>query len=691
MNREQTSQRQTPPIPNYEQTSGVIILDATSGLPEFGTQAVPTTLEFFPGGSLEAQSILRTKGQDVMRLRKEFDVAAVAFGKYREAMSSQVRRIDRIGGDITEQLLLSRSSRTISTAYLKTHEELSGKNFSSADILSFFRHVLKINFRHFAFDMTKVKRKQGEFTLFQEEPKVYRFDKSIKDMGDAPFWFKGTLHDWRNYLIDHANFARFLSDDPNKLRRVLNLSIKERDLLNLSDDLQLLGATFIQGAPEWLKSDKKGDELKKEVEAELEYDTESEDPLRDRWQTLDKEFEYLRSSHDKKHSSMVAFYRQRELDTLPAILSLSDLALYSYLLEGVYELPLSPDQIRKMTSVQIDRSEVPGDKQVDKAIKSFFNTDRLAFSSPVVALWLERRLIDAGFCITAQEAIRVDQIDRVADILVPHNNLSETAEPELLRDDKLLRYDVIPLITMLPEQVRRELHSLFMLHRNDKDGRRLKVEEVIWLLADHISQYSEGREAPREKATDIALHHMKKFGEKWVRSNWKWMVQNLQKIHVGREGLPDSDLGEEGIEAFHSFGTEEGSEPIVEIQQETERIVRGALAGWQVLYTTKPRMHAKDLVEISGETREERERNLAHFFGTANISCTMEPDTVLDQLGQVIEMPGEDKHVRMRQVFDGVTYYKERIGRVRILYTMDENSKVITFFVHQKKADDYRL
>ena len=183
---------------------------------------------------------------------------------------------------------------------------------------------------------------------------------------------------------------------------------------------------------------------------------------------------------------------------------------------------------------------------------------------------------------------------------------------------------------------------------------------------------------------------IKEFSTKWLRNNSSWAYKELQRslgeplfsqeLEVEQKGVPDVLPDSAPIE-------------ISEMDEVSETINQGNLAGWQVLYTDNPRsIDDKYLHQINGESIDEREADLQHFVRSQSISCSIDPAKIIRMFDALLSTRDSvEEWTRMRIKVGDVEFKKLRPDRVRIFYVLNPDNKKIIFYIYQKKGWSYRL
>lgn len=589
---------------------------------------------------------------------------------------------------VMDQVFSLRESATSGAAYLTIVDELTQQNVPPEDIMDFYLRCLKIN--------TYISEKQSNETV--ERVAAQRIIKNSaadreflnlmeKEGRNIPDWFKGNKDAWKGFVSKHALFSTYLQNFPQNYPFIFN-----------SDSNFILGYTAKDSLPEWLEEwfeEGKIPERSTVIEEVIQDKKESE-TLFKQVEQIRRQTDYIGGLYAKKNvKSMIwSEKRRRQVSSMPQ--NFTNCILQIGALRDYPELPIDLNSDPNMETMrEINRTMIPSNIAHERRIKAFVESQEGGIGKESLALWLESNLRKAGIIKSAQQTINPISGQRLTALFDESMQSEITTEFQHLKltDKKAfnaLHFDIMPLLQILRGEEIAYLQELVEISQGES------MEPIIWEMAEVISiRLREGiGSVELPKLTAITLSHVEQFFGSWLRANWQWANQQLyenllEKYNKSTAVTTDVETPQEidDSETQAIFSVE-----LQEIEEEIKQSERGNLAGWQIYYTVDRRITPDSLIEIEGETLEEKGEFLKQFVRKRKIPCTMDEENIILSLDKMIVAPPGEEWVRMRMNVDGVEYKKLKYkGPMRTLYQRNDERKEIIFFIHKKKDWGYRF
>lgn len=580
--------------------------------------------------------------------------------KLSEETENRVNAIDKTSEEIDNQLINIESPITIGRVYLKMLDDEQLKHATAEEIFDFFKLCLDINTSRFQLASLKeskdlqitalrgiagIRDKKRNLSEFIQTAKKKNADKPAR-------WFSGDQISWTHFLLEHAIFVSYL--DPQSHSQ---FSSGSGDFKSVG----ITGTTYSDELPDWLFEAKADIPDREAVKQELAEDQEAKDVLGQQKQSMEKHREYIISRSNDRTKKAGERLRLKEA-SLPDIRSFPNLIAYLFV-------------SKKSWRVFPDNTNVSPEETREIAIKAYVEKNAGAEGKEIISLFLEKRLIkekvientgqiiDAGFVDLFMSIFDVDKL--------------RIMKEENKKAYKFFNYELKPLLQALPQQDIDYIKEILETYKNNGN---VPIEEFILDLGEIISSNFREMKSP-------VVKQINEFAGAFLRNNWEWLYQQIQKsLSFDKDIQPASPQGGPSSEI------EAASVPILdaethEIQTEIEKLQKGNLADWKLLYA--PTKNVNDVVDIGGETLEERQEALMNFLRNNRIVSSIKPLSIVNALEWLVKVPQEIEQTRMGMIVNGEEFKKLKRGKVRIFYEMDTVKKTITFFLHQKQAMSY--
>ena len=632
----------------------------------------PTSLNLFRFNRQQLEGA-KDQYQVFDQFKREFTTAQRAFLRLSEDIKKRWKGLEQVADELTDQYVSIRSSKTCGAVYLKMHEELSGRGVADDEIFEFFATCLKINTldseRYLDADGTG--SYGGRLLAIMEGKRVNYFANLVNEhSGEPPVWFGKSKNDWRGFVASHAWFFSYLN--PDHVGRLLRGSLSRDERENL------LGTTRSDGFADWF-TEKNGLPSRAEIEEEMAGDTKELEDNRLRYQQDLRQRKIFLQLYDQKFKKVAIRFEERRRE-LPG--SISNFATLLMFLDVTKDVIVYEADLQKVasdaTSKQLLASEVSARAAREKMIETFCERAR----KELVALFIERKLREGKIIDNVQESIDKSSnlyqwmLDEI--IQIRPNLQFQALKGTNRRAFSVLNYEIKPILEVLSSGELEYLQDLL------KEYSSYPLEMAIWEMAEVIALHLDRTESGGFlQQGQVAIGHLKEFSKRFLKNHWQWVYQQLQASLLSgpwEKVLPVKELE-----------VEEPGVPIEvhELETEFREINRDNLHDWQLYYTKSRNLDPGSLVEISGETIDEREEKLGQFIGINNIACSVGPGSVIRALDWVVTIPEEVEQWRGNKQIGETVFGKIKRGPVRIFYVVDQAKREIIFFVHQKKAYTY--
>lgn len=551
------------------------------------------------------------------------------------------------------------SYRTASAGYLRLNGELSAMGVPEDEILKTFLKCFYVACDYYdryssqsngsneiAFRKAEAAKKAG----LSEHMKVFG---SIA--GDPPEWFGKSRERWHEFIGDYSTFAEL---NPN-----LGTSISNQDF----------GFVARQWIPNWLENAEEKLPNEEEIRDELASDTAEIKSLKEHTEFLINQGDMLEQYLLTKYVRAVKNLESRRRTLFENSSSLPNFLVYLHVTENMNENQEDLNTFDRLTKDEIQSQMVSSERSREKSINIFSNERPVDLD--VVALWLERKFKEAG--IPASTVLDVETVRRLGLVTDDANSDLRSLRETDKKFFNTFNYELKPLIQLLPKDGQQYYKELVQISAGET------LETVIWEMAYLISNRLSSTDAP---ADPKATSEIRKFSVNWLRNNWQWAYGELEKVLKSDQGVevpePESLQEAEDIQV----NNEES------IDQLTQEIETGNLASWDVAYTTNMRaQEGARLIEVGGETLEDKEAALTELLLHEGAQVSIKDSSIVNALDWISTIPPEVLYMMPSLEVNGEVFKKIKRGAVRILFQRDEEAKKITFFLHQKKAMEYRL
>jgi hypothetical protein len=648
-------------------------------------QGEPSTLHLFTHEPAK-RNVLRQKEQIVVKNREESTRALSAFEKLTIDSRHRLDRLQALSKDLKGEMISLHSERVYGGLYLKMYDELQQYGATDQDIMDFYRQTLTLHFQSSKIaDESRIE--SGGVIKSKNGDRVSALLLQDTDR-DKPAWYTGEQK-WEDFLRDHSTLVFYLNPDVQDQYRRKEISLK--DIERLARQGQFLHTPTKEDTPDWYDACGENPPDLELVKNELADDTLLYAKTFDRLKNVAAQAKYLLTRHDQKLSKLTEKFGSSKEQYRNN--NFTDLILY--LNQDVdpndFDILLNPDE--EMGTVFNGKS-MPNEKFVSMILESYLSLRTNRYNQEHVAVWIEKQLRDGQVIQSADDQLKPHL--RAYLLSVIDASLDDTTGEELeqYKDTekkayKVLKYEARPLLKLLSSE-----DLLFLKEAVAEFPKTETVESIIWLSAELLSHKLQNvADEPAEKQTSISIDHMNQYTEQWVKKNWHWSFSRLRDEIREIDVVPVQSSQQES-EIFCADAHNELvikpldlEEEVADIDCEARQMREGNLSGWQLQYAPKRRSDKVDTLE--GETIDDRVQSLKQYIKENNIPCSIKPLSIINAFDDLVSAPDVVEWIRMRKQIGDEEFKKIKRGKVRILYQLFPEDRIITFFLHQKKADSY--
>lgn len=588
---------------------------------------------------------------------------------------SSIDRIETHLGEIFPEITSLRSSITTSLAYLKFKEDFQKQGVAEADIFSFFKICLDLN-KSAHTGLNGRNKKGTDATLNNEIAKAISKDSFVKrDLESAiislkhqvPSWFKGKEDAYARLIKQYMNFPLLLNPDLRNLSQeeiIRKANLISTTFRNNGTILDPYGSTYPGGEPDWFNDCINGMPNEADILEELSDDQESELVLRRKIEGLIKQKNQIRTSTLEKSEKTQSWLRKRIGGIITGIeKNLGNFSLFYSIMPGG----------REILNLSATRSA------------------GVIIEPETLSLWVESIFKTAGI-VDFEHALLVPEVANLFNVYL-EGIRKESPEAEskfrMMRDINKrgyneLNFDLGPLVAALPDD-KVTLLKEFIGECEPKD-----YSKLITFIGDMLSEeLNNGSIKAYQPDISRSIEAYRVFTKRLISRNLEWLSEKyLEHLFPERTTIRyEEPASEPDIKVLEKYS--EPAQIISQFEDELVRIRKGELVDWQVLYALDRNNPESKLVEISGDSADEKAEFFQDFLANQGISCSVKPTSIISALEWKTVVPEAIEHLVIRKDIEGTRWKKIKRGAVRIFYRMDSTEQKIVFFVHQKNQDAY--
>lgn len=622
-------------------------------------ETVPTNLELF---FYHPNLLIRTRKfhEDMTNLLRAKTNDTKNRHNQSERLDVTLNAIDETREEIGSELRLTVSSVAVSKAYLIFLQDLIPKGMSKENVFDFFKICLAVNTKIDAVLNPTTSEDIGQFrarVIVSQDSFAQKEIAKIENsaMQRLPSWFTGTKEDYSYLVKNYTNFTRLCN------QRGLSTTEAIEELKKMKKDLQenglfekSYGETLVDGLPDWFLNNDGKLPFKEEVEAELQSDLEEEDNLRSKIMSLHRKSKYLVTSfNEKADKSRDWFDDQSKKNSNGIVCNLATNLIFAH------AVPSNGEEFYKILLKNIAWHPNP----------------------ELYSLWIEGKLKVAG--IISDEGLNTECLESLRTWIAFQRKETPEAEAtfKAMRYTNKEGYNILwhelgPIIDALSED-RVDLLKEFI-----GDSKKCDPNSLVTFLADLF--FEEINEMGVTGGLSRSLDSCYSFNRKFINQHSEWLYSQLIKRLYHEQTEPIGVIAEDPFTK---------SEPEILLEQFDAELAeenRDKLVGWKVFYSMDKKSEDSSLVEIPGDTCEERSRFLQQFIGSHSLSCSVKASVVIKSLESKTESVGTvEDFITHKKRINGEVWKKIHKDPIRIFYQMQPDEKILIFSIHQKKADGY--
>lgn len=612
----------------------------------------PTSLNMlhFRTPALDGSRIIKFRKtlNDSSNLESQLPQIDMSMQKLLAETEKRFRRINEAKGEFRKEEDMLKSSINIAGIYLRMREAFPQMPFDK--FISGFRTSLDMLFRIFktAENSSPILMQKAGSNISNDISHII-----IETAKNIPQSFNQNPEEWKKFISISYNLPelKILKKNNNKTANKIDLDIEYVNPL---------------GIPDWFSDDIKDEPDKSVIQEEMQEDENLFEKVSDHFKETDKQQKIIGEFTIKKIGKPFNWMSLRIEQIFSDTRSIAAPIFLMHLIEN------SPDRIIE-ASRKNNKAEL-----TEEALKGYIESDEIMETPEAFALFLEKQLKDAEIIKSVNNPIDASFVNFVNQSLL---NREEPQDETSKKTANIMRYRIKPLLHTLDE------NDINYIKEIVKEYVGHSIEYFIWELADLLAYKFKYHTTANndDRLVKGSINEIRKFSGTFLRKNWKWIYENLklelQQIDQGKTILSNEQS---------SIDEPENRVDIqIEIEDSAKEIAAGNLEGWHLLYSKNKTTDSNHLVEIDGETIEQRTITLEDLLKREGIPNSIKSTSIIDAFDWLVTVPKEVEQIRIRKTVNGQVFKKLKRGHMRIFYVMDETKRQIIFFLHQKQAWKY--
>lgn len=626
----------------------------------------PTNLRLFKCyGQLQAP--IEEVYHKTVEFIRQFHGTTRAFDSLVHASNSRLERILESSNDVHSQLLSTASMITYGQVYLIFEDELPKTGITENQVYDFFKICARINTTFWDDFIARNKRTDNSLKPVSRDFTDKRFIEVAKhDIKNPPAWFNRSLDQWAYLVLGYANFAELIDSRTNNIITPSGRMLPSNRILIFSGQY-----------PDWYNIDSNQPPSRDGIIAELEEDFDSLELIDGQHALLHRNIDEIKKAvYDKISRTSIWIYKRLK-DLHPDSPIFANSVCITEIIRVLYESSYRDFYQRQKPDDNPDQSHL-------RALKKMTRAESFEVNPEYLALWLEKVLTGTRINWKLTDTLDKEKIDMLNNTLSPLVLHQAEKRPAL----QSIKYDIAPLMELLPDEDKHMLFQLASLYEEDC------LEEYIWVLSEALSPYTTPSVYESKSRNVISLmERVRNFSVRWYLENSEWaftkLTEEIEKATARQHNDQDLTIQTRSenpqiIEIAQQF-----DEKIKEVRTLASEVKHDPLTDWRLVYTPRRIISTEGGVLISGADRFSIESTLEKYLREEGITCSVPVSSIVNVLGWIINMPREIEQVRIGKNIAGEEYKKIKRGRMRILYRIDRTDNTLYFFLHHKDGWGY--
>ncbi len=587
---------------------------------------------------------------DVMVTADKDLSAIISFNKTRYGnLSTYLANRDRVKSfevELLEDYTNISSSLTAGRAFQKLHAELTTEyQVAHEEIVDIYQKLLSEYLRH-----PEIPLHPNKIDTRTRKQIITFFEKQMP----PPTWWRGGTINWQNYMWTRLNFHNYIHEDlgfnhVNKPNHIIPQCY-----------LHFVDPEFL---PDWYEGmkQKPAEQLLEEVDQEFNEDLQVKDKL------------YTDISNvPATHKKLFDYFNEKSESYNAWILEKANLMEQIGFKDFKSFLIYIPTLLASFNAEHFDITTKDGfNNALDKLYELY--AENRAVDKDIIALWLAHNCNDLH--IGQTNGIPVSIVATALRAIKDPESLGKVWLP--LKEEnkqlyKFLRFNVGSLLASASQE---EIEILAEYLET------LPLSTSLKEIGKSIAEYSEQitQLSKQDSNTNRTVKNVHTFIKQWLSANQERyrnrIIDTLKSPAIAYQYARTKHINTELL--LDDLSTEQG--PFTQ---------------WNLFYTTNINNPTGAFIsEIKGNSTEEITTSLEKLLRSQGISISVKISSIINCLEQIVNTPPEIEQLtpHLGNKHSDIDYKKRKRGKVRILYTIDPNNKNLTFWLHQKKQQSYRL
>ncbi len=587
---------------------------------------------------------------DVMIAAEKDRSALISFNKARyNNLSTYMANKDRVKSfeiELLEDYANISSSLTAGRAFQKLHAELTTEyQVPHEEIVDIYQKLLEEYIRH-----PEIPIRPNKVDNRTRKQIITFFEKQMP----VPSWWKGGTINWQNYMWTRLNFHNYIHED-------LGFShVNKQNYIIPQCYLHFVDPEFL---PDWYEGmkQKPAEQLLKEVDEEFNEDLQVKDKL------------YTDISNvPNTNKKLFDYFNEKGESYNTWILAKTKLLVEVGFKDFKSFLIYIPTLLESFNAENYDITTKDGfNRALEKLCEIYMGNNGL--DKDIVALWLSHSFNDLH--IGQPDGIPVSAVATALRAIKDPDSLGNVWLPLKDQNKQLYKFLRFNLGSLLETASQDEIEILAEYLET------LPLSTSLLEIGKSISEYSKQiiQLSQQDSNVNRSIKNINTFIKQWLTTN-----QETYRNRIITSLRSPANI-------YKYTGNPQINTELLLNDASTEQ---GSFSGWNIFYTTNIHNPTGSFIsEIKGNSTEEITTSLERFLRSQGISISVKISSIINCLEQIVNTPQEIEQFtpHLGSKHSEVDYKKRKRGKVRILYNVDADTKNLTFWLHQKKQQSYRL